>query len=91
MRSCGEKVSEPERAKVIPKSSRLEIHIAFLYPIVQTVKFQTKVRRAALPAYYHRTCPVQTHEVKDCLAQIDADCVEFHGPPPVPPLIARRA
>jgi hypothetical protein len=21
--------------------------------------------------------------VKDCLPQIDADCVDFHGPPPV--------
>jgi hypothetical protein len=28
--------------------------------------------------------------MKDCLTQIDANCVDFHGPPPVPPLIARR-
>ena len=38
--------------------------------------------REFLPDHYLAS-HVETNKVKDCLAQIDADCVDFHGPPPV--------
>jgi hypothetical protein len=48
-----------------------------------------QLRPRELPANHDLASRVDPNEVKDCLPQIDADDVDFHGPPPVPLLIAR--
>ena len=51
--------------------------------ISDVYKRQQQLQARELPPYHYLASHVEANKVKDCLPQIDADCVDFHGPPPV--------
>jgi hypothetical protein len=52
-------------------------------PDAQIRREPQQLRARELPPHHDPASRVQTNKVKDRLPQIDADCVDFHGPPPV--------
>jgi hypothetical protein len=52
-------------------------------PHAQVRREAQQLRAREFSAHHDLASRAQANKVKDRLPQIDADCVDFHGPPPV--------